>query len=98
MANIRSLKKQIDSQIYSVISDCFTFSTLYPEDKPEEVSGIISDAVNLRNELINRVNNTVKETDPKGIKVHYQMVNRELDAGVDKLCERLSSVSKKRKK
>ncbi|MCX6302146.1 MAG: hypothetical protein NTW82_08165 [Bacteroidia bacterium] len=98
MANLRSLKKQIDSQIYSVISDCFTFSTLYPEDKPEEVSGIISDAVNFRNELINRVNNPVKETDPKGIKVHYQMVNRELDAGVDKLCERLSSVSKKRKK
>jgi hypothetical protein len=98
MANIRSLKKQIDSQIYSVISDCFTFSTLYPEDEPEEISGIISDAVNLRNELINRVNNTVKEIDPKGIKAHYQMVNRELDAGVDKLCERLSSVSKKRKK
>jgi hypothetical protein len=98
MANIRSLKKQIDSQIYSVISDCFTFSTLYPEDEPEEISGIISDAVNLRNELINRVNNTVKETDPKGIKAHYQIVNRELDAGVDKLCERLSSVSKKRKK
>lgn len=98
MANIRKLKKQIDSQIYSVISDCFTFSALYPEDKPEEVSGIISDAVNFRNELINRVNNPVQETDPKGIKVHYQMINRELDAGVDKLCERLSSVSKKRKK
>jgi hypothetical protein len=98
MANIRRLKKQIDSQIYSVISDCFTFSTLYPEDKPDEISGIISDAVIFRNELISRVNKPVQETDPKGIKVHYQMVNRELDAGVDKLCERLSSLSKKRKK
>jgi hypothetical protein len=98
MANIRRLKKQIDSQIYSVISDCFTFSALYPEDKPEEISGIISDAVNFRNELIHRVNNPSQDLDPKGRKVHYQMVNRELDAGVDKLCERLSSVSKKRKK
>ena len=98
MANIRRLKKDIDKQIYSVISDCFTFSTLYPDDKPEEVTGIISDAVNFRNELIHRVNNPSKEADPKGRKVHFQMVNRELASGVDKLCERLSSVSKKRKK
>jgi hypothetical protein len=98
MANIRRLKKDIDTQIYSVISDCFTFSTLYPDDKPEEVTGIVSDAVNFRNELIHRVNNPLREADPKGRKVHYQMVNRELIAGVDKLCERLSSVSKKRKK
>ncbi|OFY40988.1 MAG: hypothetical protein A2Z69_02865 [Bacteroidetes bacterium RBG_13_44_24] len=98
MANIRRLKKDIDAQIYSVISDCFTYSTLYPDERPEEVTGIISDAVNLRNELIHRINNPSGEADPKGRKVHYQMVNRELTAGVDKLCERLSSVSKKRKK
>ena len=98
MANIRRLKKDIDAQIYSVISDCFTFSALHPDDKPGEVSGIISDAVNFRNELIHRVNNPSKETDPKSRKVHYQMVNKELAAGIDKLCERLSSVSKKRKK
>ncbi len=98
MSNIRRLKKDIDSQIYGVISDCFTFSTLYPEDKPDEVTGIISDAVNFRNELIRRVNNPSREADPKGRKVHYQMVNKELVDGVDKLFERLSSVSKKRKK
>ena len=98
MANIRRLKKDIDAQIYSVISDCFTYSTLYPDERPEEVTGIISDAVNLRNELIHRINNPSGEADPKGRKVHYQMVNKELVAGIDKLFERLSSVSKKRKK
>jgi hypothetical protein len=98
MANIRRLKKEIDTQIYSVISDCFTFSTIHPDDKPDEISGIISDAVNFRNELIHRVNTPSTESDPKGRKVHYQMISRELDAGTDKLFERLSSVSKKRKK
>jgi hypothetical protein len=98
MANIRRLKKEIDTQIYSVISDCFTFSTLYPYDRPEEVSGIISDAVNLRNDLIHKVNNPSQEKDAKSKKVHYQMVSRELGEGIDKLCERLSSVSKKKKK
>lgn len=98
MASIRKLKKVIDSKVYEVISDCFTYSELHPDHKPDELSGIISDAVNFRNDLVHRVNNPDRETDPKGIKAHYQLINRELDTGVDKLCERLSSLSKKKKK
>jgi len=98
MANIRSLKKEIDKKIYQVISDCFTFSALHPDDKVDVISAIISDAVSFRNELIHRVNNPSKETDPKSKKTHYQMVNKDLNAGIDKLFERLSSVLKKKKK
>ncbi len=98
MANIRSLKKEIDKKIYQVISDCFTFSALHPDDKVDVISAIVSDAVSFRNELIHRVNNPSKETDPKSKKTHYQMVNKDLNAGIDKLFERLSSVLKKKKK
>lgn len=98
MGSIRKLKKEIDSRIYEVISDCFTFSELNPDTKSDEVSGIISDAANFRNDLIHRVNNPDKEADPKGIKAHYQLVNSDLANGVDKLFDRLSSVSKKKKK
>jgi hypothetical protein len=98
MGSIRKLKKEIDSQIYEVISDCFTYSELYPDMKSDEVSGIISDAVNLRNDLIHRVNNPDPMADIKGIKAHYQLVNSDLNSNVEKLCERLSSVSKKKKK
>lgn len=98
MANIRRLKKEIDSRVYEVISDCFTYSELHPENQPDEVTGIISDAVNFRNDLIHRVNNPDREADPRGVKVHYQLINRDLDTGVGKLFERLSSVSKKKKK
>ena len=98
MANIRQLKKEIDAQIYSVVSDCFTYSAIHPDDKPDEVTGIVSDAVNFRNDLFHRINKPADESDPKGKKVHYQIVRKELAAGVDKLCERLSSLSKKKKK
>jgi hypothetical protein len=94
MSSIRKLKKEIDSKMYEVISDCFTYSELHPDNNEDEVSGIISDAVNLRNELIHRVNNP----DPEGIKSHYKLVSRDLVAGTDKLFERLSSVSKTKKK
>jgi hypothetical protein len=44
------------------------------------------------------VNNPDPAADPKGVKAHYQLINKDLNAGIDKLCERLSSVSKKKKK
>ena len=98
MGSIRKLKKEIDSRIYEVISDCFTYSELNPCKKSDEVSGIISDAVNFRNDLMHRVNNPDKTTDPKEIRAHYQLINNDLVAGSDKLFERLSSVSSKKKK
>ncbi len=98
MASIRLLKKDIDSKIYELIEDCFTYSELHPDNKAEEVTGIVSDAVNFRNDLFSRVNHPGQEIDPRGIKAHYQLINRELDEGLDKLFERLSSLSKKKKK
>jgi hypothetical protein len=98
MGNIRKLKKEIDSRIFEIISDCFTFSELKPQEKPDEISAIISDAVNFRNDLMHRVNHPDRESDPKQLKAHYQLINSDLVAGSDKLFERLSSVSKKKKK
>jgi hypothetical protein len=98
MGNIRKLKKDIDSKVYEVISDCFTYAEIHPDNKPGEVSGIISDAVNFRNELMHRLNNPDSSGDPKGIKAHYQLIKKDLVTGIDSLCDRLSSVSKKKKK
>jgi hypothetical protein len=98
MGSIRKLKKEIDSKVYEVISDCFTFTELHPGNKADEISGIISDAVIFRTDLMHRVNNPDREMDPKGIRAHYQLINQDLVAGTGKLFERLSSVSKKKKK
>ena len=97
MPSIRKLKKDIDYLIFEVISDCFTFGTLHPDDKADEVSGIISDAVSLRNDLIRRVNNPEKTDDPKSLRSHFHLVEKDLFVGVDKLCGRLSALHGKKK-
>jgi len=51
MANIRTLKKEIDTCVYEVISDCLTYSALNPEKNQDDVSSLISEAVMLRNNL-----------------------------------------------
>lgn len=90
MASVRKLKKDIDYLIFEVISDCFTFGTLHPEDKADEVSSIISDAVNLRNDLIMRVNNPESTDNSKVLRSHFQQITKDLFIGVDQLCSRLS--------
>jgi len=97
MASIRELKKDIDYLIFEVISDCFVYAGLHPENKTDEVSGIITSAVNLRTDLISRVNNPEGKSEPKVIKAHYKAIKNDLVSGVDKLFDELSSVSKKKK-
>ncbi len=98
MANIRNLKKDIDNQVFSIIADCLLYSGLYPDNKNEEVSDIIEDAVSLRNDLFARINNPDGKDNPAVVKKYYSAIKNDLAEGTDKLCQRLSAVSKKKKK
>lgn len=97
MASVRGLKKDIDSLIFEVISDCFVYSGVHRENKSDEVSTIISDAVNFRNDLIARVNNPDGKDNPKIVKAYYKSMEKDLISGVDKLFSRLSALPKKKK-
>lgn len=97
MANLRDLKKDIDYLIFEVISDCFTYSEIHSEESQEELSAIISDAAELRNDLIDRVNNPDGKDNPKIVKAYYKTVRKDLLEGVDKLFDRLSDLSSKKK-
>ena len=92
MPSVRKLKKDIDCLLFEVISDCFTFGALHPDDKAEEVTAIITDAVSLRNDLIHRVNNPSGKDDSKTLRTHYRLIEKDLFTGTDRLCRRLSDL------
>jgi hypothetical protein len=96
MASVRELKKDIDYLIFEVISDCFVYSNIHPDNKTDELSAVISDAVEFRNDLIARVNNPDGKDNPKIVKAYYKAVGKDLLEGVDKLFERLSALSAKK--
>ncbi len=97
MASIRELKKDIDFLVFEVISDCFAYSSIHPDNKSDELSAIITDAVNFRNDLIARVNNPDGKDNPKILKAFYKTLEKDLLTGVDKLFDRLSALSLKKK-
>jgi hypothetical protein len=97
MASVRELKKDIDYLVFEVISDCFTYSNIHSDNKSDELSTLISDAVEFRNDLIARVNNPDGKDNPKIVKAYYKTVEKDLLTGVDKLFERLSALSSTKK-
>ena len=95
MANRRDLKKDIDYLIYEVVSDCFTLMSVKQDDNGEEITAIVGDAVNLRNELFARVNNPDGKDNPSIVKAHYSKIRKDLIEGIDKLFGRLSAIAGK---
>lgn len=91
MASLRVIKKDIDYLIGEVVSDCWNLLEISSEQKAEEAVEIIGEALNLREELYNRVNHPDKEN----IKAHYRAVNRALLEGVDNFFEKISQLVQK---
>ncbi len=90
MASLRTIKKDIDFLVSEVISDCWVFMYINPDQKAEEAVAIINDAVTLRNELFERVNIRQKENAKK----HFKLINQDLLKGVDALFMRISNLTK----
>jgi hypothetical protein len=95
MASVRKLKKDIDYLVFEVVSDCLIYSNIHNEDNSQKISEIIEDAIDLRNDLIARVNQPDGKGNPKIVKLHYKTIRKDLSTGVDKMFDSLSSLSKK---
>jgi hypothetical protein len=95
MSSIRKLKKEVGDITYEVVSDCFTFMLVKDGKDNEKVQGYIAEAINLRNDLIQRINGYINEKDTKKRKEYFNKIKEDLYKGMDKTLEKLSKLSKK---
>ncbi|MGB4293888.1 MAG: hypothetical protein WBJ37_13530 [Bacteroidales bacterium] len=98
MASIRELKKEIDNQIFGIISDCMLFMSRHPDHDENEVNAIVQEAYQLRNNLIYRIYHFDNKEDIRAVKNHFKEIKSDLSNGIDQLCMKLSSLSSKKKK
>lgn len=89
--NLRDIKKDIEYIIGEFIDDCSLFIALNPGKDTEEVAGIIDEAVDLYNDLKDKINAKVEGNK----KIYYNDIRRELIEKTDELCEKLSSAVSK---
>lgn len=85
--NLRDIKKDIEYLVGEFIDDCSLFMAFNPERGSEkEMQKIIDEAVELYNDLKDKVNSKVEGNK----KAYFNGIRKELVEGLDKLCEKLS--------
>lgn len=85
--NLRDIKKDIEYIIGEFIDDCSLFVALNPQKNSDEISNIMDEAVDLYNDLKDKINHPAEGSR----KAYYNGIRKELFEKVDTLCEKLSS-------
>ena len=88
--NLREIKKDIEYVIGAFVDDCALFLSVHPGKNADEVANLIDDAVDLFNDLRNRLGQ------PEGNKrAYYDGIRKELLEKTDALYDKLSEAVKK---
>ena len=89
--NLRDIKKDIEYVLGAFIDDCSVFATVNPKASDEDLEGLFEEAVDLYNELKDKVNAKVEGSK----KAHFTALRKEILDRTDALYEKLSEVVKK---
>lgn len=89
--NLRGIKKDIQYVIGAFVDDCTLFLNVNPGKNADEIAGLIDKAVDLYNELRDRIVATPKE----GVKAYYAGISKELLEKTDALYDELAAAVKK---
>ena len=89
--NLRDIKKDIEYFIGEFIDDCSLFIALNRQKANSEVSGIIDEAVDLYNDLKDKINHPAEGAK----RSYYDNIRKEMLEKLDELSEKLSSVISK---
>ena len=89
--NLRDIKKDIQYVIGAFVDDCTLFLNVNPGKNADEIAGLIDKAVDLYNDLRDKIVSAPKE----GVKAYYGAISKELLESTDKLYDELSAAVKK---
>ena len=87
--NLRDFKKDVEYFVGEFVDDCSLFIALNPHKDQDKVADVISEAVDLYNDLKDKANAKVE---PKQRKVWFAGLRKEMYEKTDALYEKLSAI------
>ena len=102
--NLRVIKKDVDFLVSELVDDALIYLELHDGANEEKIAEIIDAALDLEDELIDKINSLPKAPKARKEKVrtkggnakqYYKEIEKELFEGIDALYEQLSALSKK---
>ncbi len=95
MANVRNLKRDIDSLMSQVLTDCFYSIEYNPKVDEKAVMEIAGTIIEKHHEFRVRANHPDGKDDPKQVKKYFNVLIAEALAAADQAYEALSAEIKK---
>lgn len=93
MASIRGIKNEIDYLVSEVISDGY-MALYFNVEKRDAIVSVIEEAVAMRNNLYEKVNNPADKQNKSLVRKHYAQIRRDMISGTDDLFRKLSDIRK----
>ena len=78
MASIRELKKDINYLTYELLTEAFAYKHFHPEMEEKKLDEVILKLVQIRNDLISRINKSDLKSDPSAVKGHFKKIRSEV--------------------
>ena len=78
MASRQRLKKEIDYVVSDLILDCFTFINMRAKTENEDVLQIVQETLNLRGDLISKVNHPESKDTSQTVKNYFDNIAKVL--------------------
>ncbi len=92
MANLRTLKKEIDYRLEEVVFDC-DMAICFQPSKEKEIFDVMQEAVEARNALFTKAMNPAEPHNRTLVRKHYAALRAEMDDVFGKLFEKLSAIN-----
>ncbi|MDA3894109.1 MAG: hypothetical protein PF517_20815 [Salinivirgaceae bacterium] len=93
MANVRDFKKDIDYVVNELVIECFTYNFIFPEKNKDNIATIISEVIEMGNDLLKKVNE-VKPTKDNSAKAQFKLIRKEFTSNVESFIEKLDKLEK----
>jgi len=92
MTSRRLLKKKINVIVNNIIEEAYSVQILNPGKTDKETNKIIDEAVEMFDELLNRVHSAKEVGDSKELKKHYDAIDSDLEKTSLQLMGKLDKV------
>jgi hypothetical protein len=92
MGSKRKLKKHINDACADAVDECFTYQQYNPGKKTEETQAIIEEAVAVRNDLVERINQ-IRKIKAENLAEHMNQLLDDFDDHNLKMIERLNQLA-----
>jgi len=92
MASKRELKKDVDSLIFEIVSESYSFADIYPEADHSKADKLIEKAIELQGETINSINNVDKSLSSKETKKYFSELKAEFIQKIEALFKELDEL------